>query len=61
MLEQMHSLRQTNLHLQSELQIQTDHSTVLTSRLRTVKEKYNYVKLQRNKAYGRVRELTSEG
>ena len=48
MLAEMHELRLTNLHLQNELQNSEDHGTVLQGRLNTVKEKYNYIKKQRN-------------
>lgn len=60
MLQQIHDLRLTNLQLESDLQAQTDHSSALAARLRTVKEKYSYLKKQRNEAYAKVRELSSE-
>jgi len=54
----MHSVRQENLNLSSSLALQTDHCRVLQHRLTTVKEKYQSVKLQRNQAYTKIKELT---
>ena len=57
-IDELKVLRIENYSMQQRLRDREDQCDVLQNRLKTMKDKYSGVKLERNKAWQKIKELT---